>query len=239
MRATGAKAVPGGLAFGGAEGGEGAAPAEGVGEKKTAGLWKKSLKYVKTATVFGSKPETAVASAGGFLADPKCSAICGGEQVGQGEEGRRHGARARRPERDQVRADASAVCEAPHASTVGEGRHTSAFREAPHASAVREGPIAPPTPPCCRPPRARDPRASISCASTSRARTDDRHVRGESAHRRARGFGQRDSLGLGPRAPRGNAGRLARQGEPAPAGDQRHEVAAKAGWSPWTPAIAR
>ena len=74
MRATGAKAVPGGLAFGGAEGGEGAALAEGVGEKKTAGLWKKSLKYVKTATVFGSKPETAEPVPEDFSLNPKPAA---------------------------------------------------------------------------------------------------------------------------------------------------------------------
>ena len=60
MRVTGAKGVPGGLAFGASAD----APAEGeaaaTAPKKDMGaLWKKAGKFVKTATAFGSKPETA------------------------------------------------------------------------------------------------------------------------------------------------------------------------------------
>ena len=62
MRATGAKGVPGGLAFGPPAD----APAEGEAapeapKKDMGALWKKAGKFVKTATAFGSKPETAEA----------------------------------------------------------------------------------------------------------------------------------------------------------------------------------
>ena len=71
MRATGAKAVPGGLAFGGAEGGEAPLPRRVTARRRQRDLWKKSLKYVKTATVFGSKPETAEPVPEDFSLNPK------------------------------------------------------------------------------------------------------------------------------------------------------------------------